>query len=186
MNVHSLCALVLVVVLATGCASRKDRSGLLRGVKTEQLILKCAHTDLPDLTITVPAGFVADWTKEARYDNFYLFDPADTGEVQKGMIVIDVTPESRKQIPDSVDFQKFIGTLGGKDIQWRELTFVDELDSSKVYQREVQTNVLYEPLSYVDKKMVVHAFVVGSDPKLVEILTAAVETLKVLPSKPNL
>jgi hypothetical protein len=34
--------------------------------------------------------------------------------------------------------------------------------------------------------MVVHAFVVGSDPKLVEILTAAVETLKVLPSKPNL
>ena len=102
------------------------------------------------------------------------------------MIVLDVTPAPGKQIPDSAKYQKSLGTMQGEEVQWREMTMVDEADSSTVYQREMQTNAPYRSLSFVDKKMVVHAFVVGSDPKLVELLTACVETLKTLPSKPNL
>jgi hypothetical protein len=34
--------------------------------------------------------------------------------------------------------------------------------------------------------MVLHAFVVGSDLELVERLTASVETLRIIPSQPNL
>jgi hypothetical protein len=185
MNVYSF-LLILILAAGAGCTQHKDRAALMRGVKTTQLQLDCKHTDLPSLLITVPSGFASDWTKEARYDKFFIFDPADTGEVQKGMILIDVTPAPPKQIPDSADYKKSLGTLNGEEVQWREMTFIEESDSSKVYQREMQTNAPYRSLSFVDKKMVIHAFVVGSDPKLVELLTACVETLKALPSKPNL
>ncbi|MEP7218663.1 MAG: hypothetical protein ABI876_07080 [Bacteroidota bacterium] len=183
-------SLVFLISILTigGCVPRKDRSGLLKGIKTAQVRLDPRHTELPPLEITLPDGFVASWTTEAKYDQFYIFNPADTGDVQHAMLVVEVTPYPPRQIPDSARFEKSRGGIGDIDVDWRELTIIDEIDSAKLYQREMTTGEVFKKGggTYADKGIAFHAFVVGSDPKLVEKLTAAVETVKVLPARPNL
>jgi hypothetical protein len=178
--------IALIVVLAA-CAKVKDRSVLLRGVAMHDVRLELKHTNITDLNIRVPAGFVSEWTEEAHYDKFFLFEPKDTGDVQQGMVTLDITPDPAKLIPDTAKYQRSVGKMGEHEVQWRERTIVND-DGSKLFQREMVTHDLFAGLEKYGKQqgLVLHAFVVGSDSNLVERLTAVVETISLPPSKPNL
>jgi hypothetical protein len=187
MKLRTLLSAFLIIALFTGCAKVKDRSILLRGVPTQPITMALAHTKVGDLTMRVPAGFVAEWTQEARYDKFFIYEPKDTGDVQKGMVTLDITPDPAKLIADTSKYERSIGKMGDHEIQWRERTVVGD-DGSKLYQREMVTRDLFSGLENYskDKGVVLHAFVVGSDSLLVERLTATVETIAMPPLKPNL
>lgn len=188
-------SVVLIVVLiamlfVTGCIPRKDRGELLKNVETLAVRMENTHTDVPDLLIRVPSGFVVEWTKEARYEKYFIYNPKDTGEVQKAMAIIDITPYPARHIADTAKgLKKSIGTIGGEEgseVIWKEFT-VEELGSEPLYQRETTVTGLFEEADrFKEVKNVLHAFIVGTDPDLVEILTASVETITVLPRKPNL
>ena len=179
--------ILAVAALGMGCAKVKDRSGLLRGVATQDVRLELRHTKISDLTIRIPTGFVSEWTEEAHFDKFFIYRPQDTGDVQKGMVTLDVTPNPPKMIPDTASYTRSIGHIAGHDAQWREMTVV-ELDGAKLYQREMVTKDIFTGLENYSnlQGLVLHAFVVGSDSLLVERLTAVVETIALPPLKPNL
>lgn len=185
-----LLAVLLVMLFATGCIPRKDRGELLKNVETLAVRMENTHTDVPDLLIRVPSNFVVEWTKEARYEKYFIYNPRDTGEVQKGMAIIDITPYPALHIADTAEnLEKSIGMIGGekgREVIWKEFT-VEELGSAPLYQRETTVTGMFEEADkFREVKHSLHAFIVGSDPELVEVLTASVETITVLPRKPNL
>jgi hypothetical protein len=176
-----------LIATAAGCAApRKDRTSLLKGIPTKQVHLAPTHTGAPEIVMTVPAQYAVDWTEEARYDNFLIFDPQDTGVVQRGMIAVNITPKPVQHVEDSVKGTYSIGSISGNDLKWRETTDPG-FDDVPVYQREATQKELLKTYPSPDKNgpLVVHVFIVGSDPKLVELLMGAVETMKILPGKPN-
>jgi hypothetical protein len=187
MNRNASIILAILAVLATaGCTPRKDRARLLRDVETIAVRMVNEHTGLPDFLIKVPTGFVVEWTRESRYDKYFIYNPRDSGDVQKGMAVIDVTPYPARQIPDSLKVKRSIGQMAGHDVKWTEYT-VGEPGEPALYQREMTSYAPFEEIEkYKDHKNALHVFVVGSDQNLVEILTAAAETITILPRKPNL
>jgi hypothetical protein len=171
---------LLAVVVAVGaCRSSKDRSALLDGVATVEHRLNTRIMPVPDLTIRVPEAMSdIEWDRHARFDNFFITNPGDTGEVQQGMIVINVSPSTMSFIADTVDVDEFIGTIAGQDVVWREYTVVGP-DGSQLYQRETVQQELFAPFkAHPDQPAVLlQAFIVGSNYDLVEKLTASVETL---------
>lgn len=182
-----LCLLGLLALSAPACARKKNRAALLKGVPTETARLENEHTGVDDMEITVPSGYVVEWTSEARHDKYYVYRPSDTAEVQRAMVVLDVTSAIVKMIPDTASYERVVGRLAGHDVEWRERTVL-EIDGSRLYQREMTTR---EPLRSKDvyhrvERPAIHAFVVGWDEAEVERLVAAVETLRMLPMKPNL
>lgn len=183
---RSITLAILVALAAAGCAPRKDRAKLLQNVETVSVRMVNEHTGLPDFLIRVPPGFVVEWTKEARYEKYFIYNPQDTGDVQKGMAVIDVTPFPARQIPDSLKVSRSIGTMGGRDVKWTEYT-VQEPGEPPLYQRETTSyDLLKDLVKYQEEKPAIHVFVVGSDEALVEMLTASAETLSILPRKPDI
>ncbi len=187
MNRNALSVGALLAVLVTaGCTPHKDRSKLLQDVELLTVRMVNEHTGLPDLLIKVPSGFVVEWTKEARYEKYFIYDPKDSGDVQSGMAVIDVTPYPSTLIADSLKIQRSIGDLAGANVVWKEYS-IEEPGTPTLYQREMTSNKIFaEASKYKDEAFTMHAFVVGTDHDLVEILTASVETITVLPQKPNL
>jgi hypothetical protein len=187
MKFHLRPIALLLLIIVAGCAKVKDRSVLLRGVETRQVRLELKHTKISDLSIRVPVGFMSEWTEEAHYDKFFIYMPQDTGDVQKGMITLDITPNPPKLIPDTAKYARSIGRIGEHEVPWREMTVVDD-DGAKLYQREMVTKDIFTGLENYGSTsgIVLHAFVVGSDSLLVERLTAVVETLALPPLKPNL
>lgn len=183
-------AVLLALLFITGCIPRKDRGKLLKNVETLAVRMENTHTNVPDLLIRIPSGFVVEWTKESRYEKYFIYNPKDTGEVQKGMVILDITPYPARHIADTVEnLKKSIGTIGGEDgkeVIWKEYT-VEEIGSAPLYQRETTLAGLFEDADrFKEVKNTLHAFIVGSDPDLVELLTASVETITVLPRKPDL
>jgi hypothetical protein len=181
----TLLALMLVV---TGCVRRKDRSGVLKGIRTVELHLTNRHTLAPDLVIRVPEGFVESWFEEAQYDKFYILDPSDSGETTRGTIQLDITPVPYWSIRDTAKFERTRGSIGEHDVDWRETKLTSPGDTTRtIYQREMVQREIFNQLRSPDGtgELTLHALIVGSDPKLVEQLTAAVESIRVLPLKPN-
>lgn len=179
--------LAIVLLLASGCAKVKDRSALLRDVPTEQVRMEPRHTQISGMTILIPKGFVVEWTEEARYDKFYIYEPKDTGDVQQGMVTIDITPDPAKLIPDTATYERSRGKMGEMEIQWRERSVI-EPPAAKLFQREMVTRDIFKDAEKYNRHegLVLHAFVVGTDSLLVERLTATVETIALVPMKPNL
>jgi len=179
--------LALVVLLLPGCAKVKDRSALLRDIPTEQVRMEPRHTQVAGMTLRIPKGFVVEWTEEARYDKFYIYEPKDTGDVQQGMVTLDITPDPAKLIPDTAKYERSVGKMGEHEVQWRERT-VTEPPAAKLFQREMVTRELFKDAEKYNRVegLVLHAFVVGTDSLLVERLTATVETISLVPMKPNL
>lgn len=176
----------VIPLLIVGCTPRRDRARLLKDVETIAVRMENLHTRVPDLLIRVPTRFVVEWTSEARYDKYFIYDPKDTADVQKGMVMIDVAPFPARQIPDTSDVGRSIGTIDGHDVIWREYV-VEDMEGPPLHQREMTSAEVFEEAErFVEEKRVLHAFVVGTDPELVELLTGAVETITVLPRKPNL
>lgn len=181
-----LSAALLMTGLLGACAPKKDRSALLKGIPTEKIRLEMEHTTAPDLEITVPKGFIANWAKEARYDKFYIYDPADTGVTQRGLLIVDLSPTPALSIPDSAKTDKSRGTIADESVTWREAVLKDE--TPHVHQREMVQKDLLGRYQSSDNAgpIILHAIIAGSDSTLVERLTASVESIKVLPAKPNL
>lgn len=181
----TLLVTVICVTSFEGCTRRKDRAELLRGIRLAELRLQPKHTDVNDMSMKAPDGFAVEWTAEAQEDKFYIYDPRDTGSVQQAMIVIDITRAPSKLIPDTAAYERSLGQASGHDVQWRERTIVDD-EGTKVHQREMVTADLLADAAAGDARFLMHAFVVGSNETLVERLAASVETITVLPAKPNL
>lgn len=183
---RSLLLVIPLVLISAGCVARKDRSGLLKGIPTTQVRLEPQHTDAPDLMITLPQGFQAEWVKEARYDKFYIYNLADTGATQRALLIVDLSPTPILSIDDTAKVEKSRGDVAGNKVIWTESVFHD--DTVNVYQREtIQRDILkiYQGTDH-SGPLVLHAIVAGRDRDLVEKLTASVETIQVLPGKPNL
>lgn len=181
----AICAAILLLAMP-GCIPKKDRAKLLEDVPTSELRLDPKNTEAAELTMKVPAGFQSDWTSNAQYDKFIIFDPSDSGDVQRGMVIVNITPIPLAHVPDSIDDDHSMGAIEGKSLKWRETVAYGE-DSVRIYQREaVQTELLkLYPSPDREGPLIVHVFVVGRDPKLVELLMGAVETIKIIPGKPN-
>ncbi|HVZ41395.1 MAG TPA: hypothetical protein VHI13_19095 [Candidatus Kapabacteria bacterium] len=178
---------VLIMGMATGCTPRKDRSAQLRGVRMEEIRLLNRHTGVNDITMMVPEGFASEWTRENRFDKFFVYSPADTGQTQRGMLVIDVEPSPIHIIPDTAECERYRGRVADADVIWRERTITGDA-GERLYQRETMTAELFPQsrIRNVSEPVMFHAFVVGSDSILVNRLTAAVETIRFQPLKPNL
>lgn len=189
---HLLFLFVLPLLVAAGCGPpRKDRSGLLKGVQLNEVVLHCTHTDIPDLTLKVPPEFEVAEMRETHNDKFLIGRASDTG-TSTGQIVVTVTPAPARVIADSAKYVENLAEMFGGDILWREYTFVEEgveLNSygPPIYQHEVLS---IDPLERFNKQrgqpLFLHIFVVGSDSATVERLVACVETMRFLPSKGNL
>jgi hypothetical protein len=178
--------LASMLALAAGCIGAKDRSELLKGIPTTRIRLAPQHTDAPDMLITLPKGFQADWVKEARYDKFYIYDISDTGATQRALLIIDVTPSPYLSIPDTTTVEKSRGSIDGQKVIWREAIYKD--DTVQVYQREMVQPDLLKIYQSADRlgPLQLHAIVAGHDRDLVEKLAGSVETIHLLPSRPNL
>jgi hypothetical protein len=178
--------------------TKKDRSPLLKGIKTAQVTLSATRSNAPDFIVTVPDGFETEWVGEEKsaYDKFYIFNRDDTGAVQHGMAIIDIAPSPRWLIRDTADYSRSGGSIAGHDIEWREEVVDPSTEEEnafasstgkRLFRREMVSKELIE--GYHSAKgegpLLVHAFVVGSDSLLVERLTASIETIVVRP-RPNL
>ncbi len=187
-RVRPFVSLFCVAVIALcGCGKSRDRSVALRGVRTHTATLDARHTGMGGISIRLPEEYAAEWTEESKHDKFYIYRPNDTAAVQAGMLIIDITPAPLKSIPDTAVYEKVGGKIGEHAVEWRERVVVGD-DNDTLYQREVASR---EPLAqrgrYNDTQaLVLHAFVVGSNAMQVERLAAAVETIALLPMKPNL
>jgi hypothetical protein len=173
-----LAAVAALVALTTGCATRREHRELLKGIETKQIELDPRHTRAPKLTLTVPARYESDWTAQASYDTFILIDPGDDSDVQRGMLVIRVTPSPITQIPDSVKPRRVRSSLGEETIEWREFAFTDD-QGVRVHQREATHDDIFklfkDPKS--GQSLRLSLFVVGSDSLLVEQLMGSAETI---------
>jgi hypothetical protein len=180
-------AVLLPLVLLVGCVPHKDRSGELKGIRTVRVRIVNTQTKAPDLEITLPEGFSVISEDRWQYDKFYIQDSRDSGETQRGLIQLDVTPSPLQSIRDTNKFERSRGSIAAEDVDWREARIVDE-SGVPIYQREMTQSTLLKNFRSPDGRgaLVLHALVTGSDPKVVEQLTASVETIKVLPPKPNL
>lgn len=172
-------ALATVLAVATAaCQQRKDRSDRLEGVPTVERRLETRHTPVSDLVIVLPEAVSnVEWEPKARFDNFFITDPSDFGEVQQGLMVVNVSPRPYMSIPDSIDTEDFTGTIAGHDVTWREYTVVKP-DGSQFFQREMVMRQLFEGYGTGDAPLLLHVFVGGSSYELVERLTAAAETIR--------
>jgi hypothetical protein len=186
MTTALVCAAILAAAIG-GCTPHKDRTELLKGVRTEEVRLESKHTGGPTIVMPVPEGFGLDWTEDARHDNFILYDPKDTSTVQRGMIIVNITPFF-VQHGDTGEADRSIGKIAGAELEWRETVMPILEGADTVFQREAVQKELLKGYPSPDKNgpLLLHVFVVGSDPKLVEMLMGCVESMKILPGKPNI
>ncbi len=168
-------ALLLLPLLAGGCGSTSDRSRLLAGTETVEMTLQPTRTGVNGLKIRIPRGFDAEGTSEAKYDMFYIFDRRDTGTVQKAMAVIQVHPAPLQILADSAVIRYSSARVDGRRSEWRE--GITENEGERVHQRELRRDGLFEPRNGAPEPLL-HAFVVGTDSALVELLMASVESLR--------
>ncbi|MCE7934112.1 MAG: hypothetical protein DYG96_05920 [Chlorobi bacterium CHB2] len=163
--------LLPLALLLAGCQPTSDRAAALKGVRLVPFTMEFSRTKAPNLSIQVPFGFMVESVSEAKHDMFYVVNPNDSGNPQRGMAVIQLRPAPNPIIPDSSATGTSKGILLGEGIDWNEATLDDE--SPRVLQREV---ILEEPFP-TPQPMKLQAFVVGMDSALVEQLVACVETL---------
>ncbi len=186
MHTRTFLALALAGAFLTSCAEYKDRSALLNGVQTHPVVLKCPHVNIPDIQLMVPKDFDASEISSPN-DKFdkHLVSRFSDPEPVPGQIVVTVTHAPVPAIPDTGEAVHTKGTINGETVTWLEN--VMETANGTIFQREViSDDVLSVQSASSSNPIYLHVFVVGTDPKLVEQLTASVETLKVLPAKPNL
>jgi hypothetical protein len=169
---------LLAALLVAGCSTRRDHTVLLKGIDTKDLLLEPKITRAPQLKLRVPVDFDADWTRDASYDSFILIDPDDDGDVQRAMLIINVTAAPVQHIDDTLKTGHTRSTLAGGTIEWHERSFVDE-ERNTIYQREAVRSGLFE--NFKDPKsgrdLVLQVFVVGTDSVLVERLMGSAETI---------
>lgn len=179
-------AVVIALIAISSCAEFKDRSRLLDGVPTHKVALKCPHTGIPDLELTVPKEFEAsDITSPNDKFDKHLVSRFSDPEPVPGQIVLTVTRTPSPAIPDTGDAYHTRGAIAGVNVTWLENVLDDA--NGTIHQREViDDDVLTAQSASTGETLYLHVFVVGTDQKLVEQLTASVETLKVLPARPNL
>jgi hypothetical protein len=188
----------VLLVCVAGCVSKKDRSPLLKGIRTTQVTLSATRSNAPDFIVTVPEGFESEWVGEEKsdYDKFYIFNRNDTGDIQHGMAYIDIAPAPRWLIRDTADYSRSRGSIAGHDIEWREEVFDPSTEEGnafasstgkRLFRREMISKDLIEGYHSArgEGPLLVHAFIVGSDSLLVERLTASIESIVVKP-RPNL
>ncbi|MBC8144353.1 MAG: hypothetical protein H7X80_02140, partial [bacterium] len=65
----------IALISTSGCASRRDHTQHLKGVKTKEIVLDPKNTRAPELRLRVPEAFEVDWTPDAGPDTFIIFDP---------------------------------------------------------------------------------------------------------------
>lgn len=186
MRASTLPLLALAGALLASCAEYKDRSALLNGVQAHAIVLKCPHVNIPDIQLIVPKGFDASEISSPN-DKFdkHLVSRFSDPEPVPGQIVITVTRAPMPAIPDTGEAVHTKGTINGESVTWLENVLEDA--NGTIFQREViSDDVLSVQSASSAEPIYLHVFVVGTDLKLVEQLTASVETLKVLPAKPNL
>lgn len=170
--------LLVVAILAGGCATRRDHTVLLDSIPTKNVILKPRITRAPQLKLVVPVDFDPDWTRDASYDSFILIDPDDDGDVQRAMLVINVTSSPVSHIDDSLETEYTRSTLGGATIEWRERMFIDD-EKNRIYQREAIRTGMFETFkdAKTGRELTLQVFVVGTDLVLVERLMGSAETI---------
>jgi hypothetical protein len=180
---------ILVVATAIGlgaCAARQDHTRLLQGIPTSELTLTPQHTRAPELTLRLPRGFTYDWTAEADYDAFIIYNPSDTGDYQRGMLVINVAPSPVRHIPDSIDAHHVRAAVLGKTIEWRGIS-EREVNGLEIHKREAIVRDLFplykHPKSGQD--LVLQAFVVGTDSVLVGRLMGSAESITTKNARPD-
>lgn len=180
-------ALLLLMATVTGCAPASDRAKLLQGMKTMPCQASCLHTGAPDVSVSLPAGFVIEPMAEATYDMMYIYDPLDTGSVQKGLAVLNITPIPVITVGDVPGIRKVNGVLNGMKVTWNERAVFSQ-EQTRLYQKEcIETKSLRGYyIQRAGQPLKLHVLVVGTDSMLVERLTACVETLKLTQQHPNL
>lgn len=179
--------LVALSIVAGGCVTRRDHAELLKGIPTKQIVLEPRNTKAPNLKLRVPVDFDADWTRDAAYDSFIIVDPDDDGDVQRGILVLNVTAGPVQHIDDTLKTSYTRSTIAGETVEWRERAFVDE-EGNTIHQRETMRPGLFE--HFKDPKsgrdLVLQVFVVGTDSLLVEQLMGSAETIAAGGGRPDL
>lgn len=179
-------AITLFVTALGGCATRRDHTALLAGIRTKQMTLEPLNTRAPLLTLRVPASFERDWTKNSANDRFIIFDPDDSGDVQRGMLIVNVTSSVFNHIHDSLETDHSRSTIAGETVEWRERVFTND-DGIVLHQREALLKGAFD--LYTDPKsqqaLVLQVFVVGTDSILVERLMGSAETIVVGGGRPD-
>lgn len=170
-----LSILLLLAFLLIGCKPTSDRASALQGVRLVPFSMQFSRTKVPDLSIQVPFGFMVEAVSETKHDMFYIVNPNDSSNPQRGMAVIQVRQAPIPIIPDSSAARKSKGMLFGEGIDWNEAALDDE--TPRVLQREVIVEGLFPSKGADAEPMKLQAFVVGMDSALVERLVACVETL---------
>lgn len=181
-----LSLLLAASIAVSSCATRRDHTELLKGVETKVIELEPKITRAPLLKLRAPVDFYADWTRDAAYDSFIIINPDDDGDVQRGMLVVNVTSAPIQHIDDSLETGYTRSTLAGETIEWRERSFLDE-DSNRVYQRETIRRGLFENFKdpKTGRELVLQVFVVGTDTLLVGRLMGSAETIVVGGGRPD-
>ncbi len=177
---------ILLGLLATACAEHKDRSGLLKGVKLSPIDIACPQTDVPDLRIMIPDGYTLSRLNEPNnvFDKYLVARFSDP-DPAPGQIVLTVTRQPLLAVRDTGETLRSKGTIAGKSVTWLETTVED--DQGTFYQREfVSDEILEEVNRNSSEPLYLTVFVAGADQQVVEQLVASVETLKILPARPNL
>lgn len=170
--------LLAVAVTAGGCATRRDHTVLLKGIPTKNLLLEPKNTRAPQLNLTVPVDFDADWTRDAAYDSFIIINPDDDGDVQRGILVINVTSSPVEHIADTLETSHTRATIAGETVEWRERSFIDE-EKYVIHQRETIRTGMFKNFKdpKTGRELVLQVFVVGTDTALVGQLQGAAETI---------
>jgi hypothetical protein len=182
-----LTSIVLLAALAAaGCATRRDHTELLRSVRTKKLVLEPKITHAPTLTLTVPEAFVSDWTAQASYDSFIIYDPLDNGDVQRGMLVVNVTTAPVHHIDDTLKTGHVRSSLADATIEWRERSYRND-EGDTVHQREAIRTGMFDLFKdpKTGRELMLQVFVVGADSALVERLMGSAETIVAGGGKPD-
>ncbi len=171
-------ALALVGLCIAGCMEYKDRSVLLEGVTTVEKDLTMKHTGIPDMKISLPEGYEVSWEKMAEFDKFFIFNPDDSVGINPGMILLDVGPSPYRVIGDTAEFTESGGTIAGHDVVWKERSIKEGRDNVLHHREMTSGTVLAEYKNDKGESFKIRVFVVGSNPDLVELLTACSQTIR--------
>jgi len=171
-------------IVMSSCTSYKDRSSVLKGTKTHTVVLACPRANIPDLQMSMPEGFDPVPLTGSRDDKYVISRSGDPEPVP-GQIVVTVTRSPYPVVPDSSDVVETMGKIGDASVVWREFRIEDA--THVIHQRELISDDILERFNKQSSdRLFVHVIVGGTDEKIIEQLLACVETLRILPARPNL